>query len=288
MRLLSALSFVFAASSALAQQLQRVNGFGTNPTNVEMYLYVPNRLAAKPPVLVAMHYCTGTAQAYFSGTRYRQLADQYGFIVIYPDAPDSGQCWDVHSTGTLRNNAGGDSQGIVSMVKYTLQRYNGDPDRVFMTGSSSGAMMTQVLAGSYPDVFAGGAAFAGVPFACFAGSGMWNNQCANGQSVKTAQQWGDLVRNAYPGYTGRRPKLILYHGTADTTLNFNNHREAIKQWTNVFNYPSNPVQTLNNNPVNGWTKSIYGDNFVAVTANGVTHNLPLQENDVIAFFGLNA
>lgn len=46
-----------------------------------MYLYVPVDVADSPPIIVAIHYCTGTAQAYYEGTPYAQLADQYGFIV---------------------------------------------------------------------------------------------------------------------------------------------------------------------------------------------------------------
>ena len=90
------------------------------------------------------------------------------------------------------------------MVSYVQQRYNADPNRVFATGVSSGAMMTNVLLGVYPDVFKAGAAFAGVPFGCFATTdgSTWNSQCANGQIIRTPQQWGDLVRDAYPGYTG--------------------------------------------------------------------------------------
>ena len=42
------------------------------------------------------------------------------------------------------------------------------PDRVYVTGASSGGMMTNVLLGDYPDVFKAGAAFMGVPFGCFA------------------------------------------------------------------------------------------------------------------------
>jgi acetylxylan esterase len=189
------------ASAVFGASLQQVNNFGTNPTNVRMYIYVPDKIASSTnaPILVAAHYCTGTAQAYFSGTPYRQLADQHGFIVIYPNAPDSGGCWDVHTQATFTHNGGGDSRGIASMVTYTLDKYKANPDRVFVTGTSSGAMMTQVLMGAYPDLFKGGAAFAGVPFGCFGGAGMWNSQCATGQQSRTAQAWGDLVRNAYPG-----------------------------------------------------------------------------------------
>jgi acetylxylan esterase len=188
-----------ALSTLVGAQLTQVTNFGSNPTGVQMWVYRPSGLPANPDLLVAMHYCTGTAQAYYSGTQFARRADTHKFIVIYPDAPDSGNCWDVHTDATLRHDAGGDSLGIANMVRYAIRTWNVDPTRVFMDGSSSGAMMVNVLAGAYPDLFAAGAAHAGVPYACFAGSGMWNSQCATGQLRRTGQQWGDLVRAGYPG-----------------------------------------------------------------------------------------
>lgn len=148
-----------------AASLQKVTeNFGPNPRSVGFYIYKPDRVQAKPPILVAAHYCTGTAQAFFSGTQYKNLADQHGFIVIYPDSPNSGRCWDVSSTQTLTHDGGGDSQGIASMIKWTIQRHGADASRVFVTGNSSGAMMTNVMIGSYPDLIAAGAAAAGGKF----------------------------------------------------------------------------------------------------------------------------
>src|SRR5690348_15363254 len=85
-----------AAKTASAASLQRVNDFGSNPSGALMYIYVPDQLAESPPILVALHYCTGTASAY-STVGYNPKADQYGFIVIYPEALAAGKCWDVHS-----------------------------------------------------------------------------------------------------------------------------------------------------------------------------------------------
>ncbi len=101
------------------------------------------------------------------------------------------------------------------MVKYTLEKYHGDASKVFVLGGSSGAMMTNVLAGSYPDVFEAGAAFSGTPHACFAGAPSAtpmspNQTCAQGQLPHSAQEWGNFVRNSYPGYTGRRTRMQIF------------------------------------------------------------------------------
>jgi acetylxylan esterase len=143
MRLLQYLSLgVTALSSFASGQLQQVTNFGSNPSGVRMYIFVPPNVQANPAIIVALHYCTGTAQAYYSGTQYANLAKQHGFIVIYPESPYSGTCWDVSSTKTLTHEGGGDTQGIASMVAYTIDKYQANPDKVFVTGSSSGAMMT--------------------------------------------------------------------------------------------------------------------------------------------------
>ncbi|WP_406070254.1 PHB depolymerase family esterase [Micromonospora sp. NBC_01638] len=285
----AALTFATPASAAT---LTQVTNFGTNPTNLQMHLYVPDRVASRPAILLALHYCTGTGPAFHSGTQYASLADRYGFIVIYPSVTRSSKCWDVASPQALRRGGGSDPVGLMAMVDYVRQRYAADPARIFATGTSSGAMMTNVMLGDYPDVFAAGASFAGVPFSCFAtgGSSEWNSECANGQLIKTPQQWGDLVRGAYPGYTGQRPRMQIWHGTNDETLRYPNFGEQVKQWTNVHGLSQTPTYT--DSPQSGYTRTRYGSSgpmapVEAISMQGVTHNLPVDAAQVIRFFGLD-
>ncbi|MEV6345469.1 PHB depolymerase family esterase [Actinoplanes sp. NPDC051851] len=296
------LGVALPSSPAAAASLQEITGFGTNPTGLRMYLYVPDRLAASPGLLVAVHYCTGSGPAFYSGTEFASLADTYGFIVIYPSTTRSGNCYDNSSASALTHDGNSDPVGIVSMVKYVQANYGTDVDRTFVTGASSGGMMTNVLLGDYPDVFAAGSAFMGVPFGCFAATAGdptdpanqagWNSACANGQVVKTAAEWGDAVRAAYPGYTGRRPRMQVVHGTADTTLYYANFGEEIKQWTNVQGVSQTPV--LTDTPQSGWTRTRYGSSDTqapveGISVAGVGHSLPLsgQAKLAISFFGLD-
>jgi acetylxylan esterase len=282
------------ASPAAAATLTEVTNFGSNPTNLRMHLYVPNTVAARPAVVVAVHYCTGSGPAFYSGTEFASLADRYGFIVVYPSATRSGNCFDVSSPQALRRGGGSDPVGIMSMVTYVQQHNNADPDRIYVTGASSGGMMTNVLLGDYPDVFKAGAAFMGVPFGCFATTdgSSWNSTCSSGQLNQTGNAWGDLVRAAYPGYTGPRPRMQLFHGTNDTTLAYPNFGEEIEQWTNVLGVSQTPVFT--DQPQSGWTRTRYGNAGTTAPVEGISlagvgHNLPLagQAAMVIAFFGLS-
>ncbi|NKY39942.1 extracellular catalytic domain type 1 short-chain-length polyhydroxyalkanoate depolymerase [Cellulomonas septica] len=287
-----------SAAPARAASLQEVTSFGSNPGGLRMFLFVPDTLPARPAVLVVNHYCTGSAQAMYSGSHFDELATRYGYIVVYPSTNRSGSCFDVSSSEALKHGGASDPTSIVSMVRYVQQRWTTDTSRVFATGVSSGAMMTQVLLATYPDVFAAGSAFAGVPATCFSTSGPppgttsqagWNSDCAQGRLTRTAQQWGDLARAAYPGYTGPRPRVQLWHGTQDDTLSYVQHGEAIKQWTNVLGVSATPssTETIGNN-----TRTRYGGtgDRAPVEANslsGVGHNLPVDAAGAIRFFGLD-
>lgn len=271
--------------------LSQVSNFGPNSSGAKMYIYVPSKLAAKPAVIVAIHYCTGTAQAYYNGSPYAQLADQKGFIVIYPESPYSGTCWDVSSKSTLTHLGGGNSNSIANMVNYTLNKYNGDASKVFVTGSSSGAMMTNVMAATYPEMFAAAIVYSGVPAGCFysqsGGVDAWNNSCANGQARGTPQVWAKMVFDMYPGYNGARPKMQIYHGSVDTTLNQNNYNETIKEWCGVFGYDyTKPDTTQANTPQSRYTTYTWGDHLVGIYAQGVGHTVPIRGSDDMKFFGL--
>lgn len=214
---LTALAAVTLAPPASAATLIEVTNFGPNPSSLRMYLYVPDAVAPRPGLLVAVHYCTGTGPAMYANTQYAALADRYGYIVVYPSVTRSSQCFDVSSPQALRRDGGSDPVGIKSMVDHVRQRYAVDPDRIFATGISSGAMMTNVLLGLYPDVFSAGAAFSGVPFGCFAttNGSEWNSECANGQVSRTpssGETWSATPTRATPG--GDR---ACRHGTGRTT-----------------------------------------------------------------------
>ncbi|PMD38625.1 carbohydrate esterase family 1 protein [Hyaloscypha variabilis F] len=252
------------------------------------FLLVATSVAAQKSTLKQLTASIGSNPTnYFGETKYAGLADTHGFVVLFPSAPGPGTtCWDVHSTGTLTHNSGGDSLGLANFVRYALSTYGGDAGKVFVTGTSSGAMMTNVLVGAYPDLFVSGAAFSGVPYGCFAGSSNWNSQCADGKLIKTAAAWGDEARAGYPGYNGTRPRLQLWHGTADTTLYYQNFVEANKQWPNVLGISFTKNNT--NTPQSGYTQMVFGDGtqYVGYSAQGVGHTVPVHESAVLDWFGI--
>ena len=280
-----------------------LTNFGSNPKNLPMYLYTPTNVGAKMPILVHLHAChaaNGGQSMCSSSNAFAQQADKYGFLMVCPSAVSSDQCWDVHSTADLTHGGtGSDVEGIMSAVSYVIANKNGDADRVYASGYSSGGMMTNVLLGAYPDVFKAGAAFAGVPFGCFAQGNVdslgWSSTCANGQVNLTAAQWGDLVRAAYPGYTGPWPRIQVWHGTVDTTVNPVNFTNEIAQWTNVLGVSGTPTTTENDTPQATWIRTRYIDSagviqVEAIQETGKGHGdlvVDPMAPDAIHFLGLD-
>jgi poly(hydroxyalkanoate) depolymerase family esterase len=282
---------------AAAAGLTQVTNFGNNPTGLNMYVYVPGNPAPRPALLVLVHYCGGSASGIFNGNGhdYASAADRYGYVIVVPEATRSGHCFDVSTAAALKRDGGGDSTGVMSMVGYARSHYNIDPARIVVSGFSSGAMMTNVLAAEYPDVFAAGSAFSGVPAGCFATTdgSLWNSQCSGGNLIKTAQQWGDQARAMYPGYSGSYPRMQLWHGNTDTTLAYPNFGEEIKQWTNLHGLSQTPAFT--DRPQSNWTRTRYGNTGTGATVEGISisgvgHELPMagQIAYAISFLGLDA
>lgn len=140
---LTLFSTALGAEVVSRSTLTEVTDYGSNPTGTRMFLYVPSNLATKPAIVVGIHWCSGSAQAYYQGTQWATFAETYGNIVIYPQTPyTSDNCWDVSSKMTLTHGGGGASNSIANMVDFIIEEYGADSSKVYVTGISSGAMMT--------------------------------------------------------------------------------------------------------------------------------------------------
>ncbi|MEV7967990.1 PHB depolymerase family esterase [Sphaerisporangium sp. NPDC088356] len=277
---------------AAAATMTEVTNFGANPGNLRMYVYVPNNVQPNPAIVLAMHPCGGSGPGFYSSSEFASLADRYGFVAIFPSASKKANCFDNWSDASKVRGGQTDPVSLMSMVTYVEQQYHGDPSRVFATGSSSGAMMTNAMLALYPEVFKAGAAFMGVPFTCFPNEAAYQPGGNSAPCVgKTAQQWGDLVRNANPSYRGPWPRMQLWHGTSDTVVAYAELEEEVKQWTNVHGLNQTPTSTAT--PQAGWNLRRFADasgsvKVEAYSIQGAGHSLPTSGMAAVAiqFFGL--
>ncbi len=253
--LLAACFGLLATLPSRAASLQEVtDDWGTNgvPNDVSMYIYVPDNVVTNPPILVLLHYWGGGASGVFNEAIWGGIvaaADQFGFIMVVPETPD---CWDSTSPQSLTHDGGGHTEAIAHMVNYTIDHYHANADRVYVTGTSCGGMMTEAMLAVYPDIFKAGSAFAGQ-----AVGGAWT------PISRTAEEWANIVLNAYPGYTGPRPRVQLWHGTADDIINYANQGEAIMQWGNILGLDTDPTASETGVKIesitNDWTHQVWKD-----------------------------
>ncbi|MFC4537148.1 alpha/beta hydrolase family esterase, partial [Sphaerisporangium dianthi] len=277
---------------AAAATLTEVTNFGANPGNLRMHLYVPDNRPTNPAIVLAMHPCGGSGPGFYSSSEFASLADRYGFIVIYPSASKKSNCFDNWSEASKARNGQTDPVSLMSMITYVQQQRGGDPNRVYATGSSSGAMMTNAMLALYPEVFKAGAAFMGVPFTCFPNEAAYSPGGNPAPCVNiTAQQWGDRARNANPTYRGPWPRMQLWHGTNDNVVAYSELEEEIKQWTNLHGLSQTPTSTTT--PRTNWNLRRYADTTGSVkveaySIQGAGHNLPSSGMAAVAieFFGL--
>lgn len=242
--------------SVTEQGLTQVTGFGSNPGNLQMFTFVPAGLPANAPVVLVLHGCTQTAAA-MEASGWTAAASAQKLYLIYAQtssANNSSSCFNWFEPGDIARDQG-EALSLRQMVGWVLGHASTDPNRVYVTGLSAGAFMAATMAALYPDVFAGAAVDAGGPFRC-ATSTSEAFTCMNPGVDKTPAAWGDLVRNAFPGYTGRRPRMTLWHGTTDTTVQPTNLTESVDQWTNVFGTDQTPDLT---ETISGHTHKVYRD-----------------------------
>jgi poly(hydroxyalkanoate) depolymerase family esterase len=192
-------------------------------------LYVVGRYAANRawPMVVMLHGCKQDAAVFSSGTRMNELADQEGFLVLYPEQrrlANSFRCWNWFESSA--QHAQGEAALIAGMVREVMQNYAIDPGRVYVAGLSAGGAMTSILASCYGELFA----------ACAVHSGLMYGAAESVSEASRAMKNGS---RASPEATARKaleqkefafvPALVI-HGSTDATVHPVNAEQVVEQF----------------------------------------------------------
>jgi len=157
-----------------------------------MIVYAPQNLPENAPLVIACH---GASQdgPYLQGlSKWESVADTANFVVVYPNGINKS--WDISGSSDLHF-----MEKIISTME---ERYNINPNRVYLTGFSMGGMFTYHCATNLADKIA---AFAPVS--------------------------GYLMGG--PNATSTRPVPILHtHGTADDVCAYSPVQSHIDAWVN--------------------------------------------------------
>ena len=263
---------------ARPSRLTEVTDFGSNPGNLRMLTYVPATLVPSAGLVVVMHGCTQTADSYDCGTGWSTLAERYGFAVLLPEQRRGNnplRCFNWFRPADMERDDG-EPLSIRQMVDRMVRDHRLDPARVFVTGLSAGGAMTSVMLATYPDVFAGGAIIAAVPYKCAHGLQEGFEVIFQG-CHRPAPEWGDRVRAASP-HQGPWPRVSVWHGDADQTVKPANAEEILKQWLDVHQLPAlhSDEERLNGHRRRVWRDANGDDIIEAYTIAGMSHGAPID------------
>ena len=181
------------------------------------------------PLVVMLHGCTQSADDFAAGTQMNRLADQHGFIVVYPEqaaGANTSRCWNWFRAEDQLRGAG-EPALLAGLVQAVVAEYPVDPGRVYVAGLSAGAAMAVVLGETYPELFAAVGAHSGLPYAA----------AHDIPSAMAAMKGhGVMGRGHLPG-TPEDPRrqatqavpVIVFHGDRDHTVQLSNGEHIAQQ-----------------------------------------------------------
>lgn len=251
--------------------------FCPNPGNLRMFSYIPPTLAPNAPLVVLLHGCGQTAAGYDAGTGWSQLAARDGFAVLAAEQKavnNPHTCFDWFNSEDVTRGEG-EVASIAAMIEQMLETHRLDRRRVFITGLSAGGAMTAAMLATYPELFAGGAIVAGLPFGA-AANVRDALDAMRSAPLKIPRAWGDLVRAASP-HSGTWPKVSIWHGGLDTTVNISNAQASVAQWADLHGLP---LTGARQEMVDGAIRLRWDDRLEVYTMPGLGHGVPIDSREI--------
>ena len=241
-RLVAARARLATSAEVTEDRLTDLAAFGHDPGNLRARLYVPATLAERPALVVVLHGCTQTAAGYDAGSGWSRLADERGFVLLFPEqrrANNPNLCFNWFAPDDFGRDRG-EAASIRAMIAATMRAYDVDPARVFVTGLSAGGAMAAVMLAAYPELFAGGAIIGGLPYGTASGVVQALDRM-RGHDLPDAAALARIARGASQ-HAGRWPTLSLWHGGADATVHPDNAEALLAQWLGLHGIDPAPAE----------------------------------------------
>ena len=203
-------------------------------TKLDYYIYTPATTADRPttkgmPLVVMLHGCTQNATAFAEGTKMNFLAQQEGFVVLYPQQSIShnlGKCWRWFDLTKSQGMA--EAHSMMKAIQSAIAMHELDPAKVFVAGMSAGAGMASILAASYPKDIHAIALHSGPALAVAQHMKGGVDLLKNGLDDSDDKSIASLEAFAH-NIPHKTPALII-HGMVDDVVHLDNAEALTKQF----------------------------------------------------------
>jgi len=259
-------------------RLGELNLSFANPGNLRARCFVPDGLERPAALLVVLHGCTQEADGYDRGAGWSALAERHGFALLYPEQKRENNpnlCFNWYQAGDARRG-GGEAASIAAMVQAMVKAHGINSDRVFVTGLSAGGAMAAVMLATYPELFAGGAIIAGMPFGCASNLSEAFELMA-GRGVGDPAALAGKVRSASP-HRGAWPRVSIWQGSADRIVAPGNADALVMQWAGLHGLGPQPdrVEMVDGHPRRVWLGREGQELIEHYDVRGMAHGTPLM------------
>lgn len=192
-------------------------------------VFVPTKVASPTPMVVMLHGCTQTPDAFADGTQMDVLAEKEGFVVAYPEQPSSTiptRCFQWFTPAHQARGAG-EPKELADAATGVASAHGVDVERIYVAGISAGAAMSVILGATYPDVFTAIGVFAGVEYK--AGTTVAEGLSASQNGGPDPEAQGMLAFTAMGSRARALPTFVM-HGTSDGVVSKTNGDQVALQW----------------------------------------------------------
>jgi poly(hydroxyalkanoate) depolymerase family esterase len=188
-----------SGTGSLTRHTLPAAGNGSYPSR-DYLLYVPASVAPNPAVVTFLHGCAQTADEAAGGVGWNELADSEGFVVVYPEQSrgvdgSAAGCWNSGQVVLPRGQ--GELESVAQITRTVASTYSGGPS--YLMGISGGALMGDVMAATYPDLYDAFASAAGCSYLC-------------------SDPTGDLAYTRMGAYARVMPTVVFTGTTDDVTI----------------------------------------------------------------------
>jgi len=146
--LLAAMAFVASAATAATSHQDSLQVQGQRRT-FRSYLPTDSREDSTLPIMVVLHGGLDNGTGVARETRLANYVDSTKFIAVFPDS--NGKQWNDGRRTTA--SRGDDVAFLRALIALVVQKWRGDPARVFIAGISNGGMMALRMACEASDIF---------------------------------------------------------------------------------------------------------------------------------------